>query len=255
MDLLSLGIAFTAAFSAGLTNAIAGGGTLITFPTLVALGIPPVVANVTNTVSLCPGFVGGVYAQRKLFSEFKTILYKLIPASIIGGLAGGYILLHTSEKSFNQLVPFLILIATLLLAVQKPIKRWVNLKISQKRKVNPQYIGLLIAVLFASVYGGYFGAGLGVILLATLGIFLHFELNHLNMLKQAISLAVNLTAAIYFVFSGQVNWWLATVMACGALLGGYTGGYITNKINQEVFKWIVVAVGSIVGIIYLLKTF
>jgi len=150
-------------------------------------------------------------------------------------------------------VPFLILMATGLLAVQNPVKKWVVSKISEERKLNPYYTGLMIAVFIAAIYGGYFGAGLGVILLATLGIFLKDKLTHLNMLKQAIALSVNVTAAIYFMFSGQINWWFASVMAVGALLGGYIGGHFASKLNPEVFKWIVVAIGTCVGIVYLIK--
>ncbi len=255
MDFTSLGIAFIAAFLAGFTNSIAGGGTLITFPVLVALGFPPITANITNTVALCPGHFGGVYAQRHMFQLQKKMLFRLLPVSIIGGMIGGYLLLNSDEKSFNLLVPFLILIATVLLAVQNPVKKWVALQISQKRQLKPYYTGLIIAVFISAIYGGYFGAGLGVILLATLGIFLKDQLTHLNILKQAISLIVNVTAAIYFIFSGQINWAFALTMAMGTLLGGYTGGHFTSKLNPEVFKWIVVIIGSCVGIIYLIKIF
>jgi len=255
MDFFYLGIAFVAALMAGFTNAVAGGGTLITFPVLVALGIPPITANVTNTVALCPGIVGGVYAQRNLFQSQKKMLLRLLPVSIIGGIIGGYLLLNSNEKSFTILVPFLILMATGLLAVQNPVKKWVTAQISHERKLNPYYTGLIIVVFIAAIYGGYFGAGLGVILLATLGIFLKDKLTNLNVLKQAISLSVNLTAAIYFIFSGEINWWFASIMAIGALLGGYIGGHFASKLNPEVFKWIVVGIGSCVGIVYLIKIF
>jgi uncharacterized protein len=255
MDYIYLGIALVAAFMAGFTNAVAGGGSLLTFPVLLTLGISPIVANVTNTVALCPGIVGGVYAQRHLLQSQKRMLIRLLPVGIIGGIIGGYILLHSDENSFNHLVPFLILLASGLLAIQNPVKKWVATQISHKRQLKPYYIGLTIVVFIAAIYGGYFGAGLGVILLATLGVFLKDQLTHLNVLKQAIALAVNLTAAIYFLFSGQINWWFALTMAVGALLGGYTGGHFTSKLNPEVFKWIVVTIGTCVGIVYLIKVF
>lgn len=255
MDLLHLGIAFLAACAAGFVNAVAGGGTLITFPILVAIGIPPIAANVTNTIALSPGLFGGAFAQRHLFSSQKKMLLRLLPLSIIGGMSGGFILLRSGEHSFNQLVPFLILLATTLLAIQEPIKKWVANQISVERKLNPYYTGLIITVFIAAIYGGYFGAGLGVILLAILGIFLHDKLTHLNLLKQVISLSINLTACLYFIFSGQVNWWFALVMACGAILGGYTGGHFTAKLNPIVFRWLVVIIGSMAGIIYLIKVY
>lgn len=255
MDYLYFGIALLASLMAGFTNSVAGGGTLITFPVLVALGIPPITANITNTVALSPGLFGGVYAQRHLLKSQKNMLFRLIPTGIIGGIIGGFLLLNSDEKSFNFLVPFLILLATLLLAVQNPVKKWVASQISQKRQLKPYYTGLIIAVLIAAVYGGYFGAGLGVILLATLGVFLKDQLTHLNALKQAISLGVNVTAAVYFVFWGQINWPFAIIMACGALVGGYIGGRFTTKLNPELFKWIVVGIGLCVSIIYIIKLF
>jgi uncharacterized membrane protein YfcA len=255
MDYINLGIALLAALLAGFINSVAGGGTLITFPVLVALGVPPITANITNTVALSPGLFGGVYAQRHLLHSQKRMLFRLLPVGILGGTIGGFILLNSDEKSFNLLVPFLILMATFLLAVQNPVKKWVASQISQERKLKPYYTGLIVVVFFAAIYGGYFGAGLGVILLATLGVFLKDKLTHLNALKQAISLSVNLTAAIYFIFSGQIIWWYAVTMACGALVGGYVGGHFTNKLNPEIFKWIVVGIGTCVGIVYLIKIF
>jgi len=214
-----------AALLAGMINALAGGGTLITFPALVALGIPPVAANVTNTVALCPGYLGATLASWAEIKAQKERLLWLIPASILGGLLGGALLLLSGERLFRSLVPFLILLASLLLAVGEPVKRWAARRAAGKPAVRAAGLLAALAVGLAAVYGGYFGAGLSVIVLAVLGIAFNDSLTRLNALKQAVALCVNLAAAIYFVFSGRVVWLAAAVMALAALAGGAVGAH------------------------------
>ena len=253
MSLFNETLIFMAAMAAGFINAMAGGGTLVSFPTLLALGIPPVVANVTNTVALVPGTIGGMWAQRNEFQSQRNRLLKLLPVSIIGGVAGGLLILNTSEDAFNSLVPYLILAATLLLGFQVRIKNWVGSRIGHAHTENHSPVFMMSLVFFAAVYGGYFGAGLGVILMATLGLVTDESMTRLNFLKQAIGFAINLAAAIYFAFSGKVNWLIAFVMIFGSLLGGWIGGRLAGKMKPEILRWIVVFAGLIAATIFFIK--
>ena len=253
MPILNFVLAGLAAIAAGAINALAGGGTLITFPTLVALGIPAVAANVTNTVALCPGYIGGTLAQADDLKGQKARMWIMIPAGAIGGLIGGFILLHTAEKVFRELVPFLILLASLLLAVQDPVRRWLIRRAEKNKaeKISEQWAALPVGL--TAVYGGYFGAGMSVIVLAALGLVVEDTLTRLNALKQTIGFAVNVAAAIFFVFSGQVVWAIAAVMAVGALLGGSLGGKLAGKVKPATLRWIVVVIGVVVSIIYFIR--
>jgi uncharacterized protein len=253
MSLFNEILIFLAALAAGFINAIAGGGTLVSFPVLLALGISPVVANVTNTVALVPGTMGGMWSQRKDFkSQYKRLL-KLLPVAIIGGVAGGLLILNTSEDAFKSIIPYLILLATILLAAQVKIKNWVVARIGQAHTEHHNPVIMLSLVFAAAVYGGYFGAGLGVILMATLGLVTDETMTRLNFLKQALGFAINLAAAIYFAFSGKVDWMIALVMIFGSLLGGLIGGKLAGKIKPEVLRWIVVSAGLIAATIFFLK--
>ncbi len=242
-----------AAMGAGFVNALAGGGTLITFPTLLAVGLPAVEANVTNTVALVPGYLGGIIAQWKDLRHQKQRLWMFIPAGAVGGLIGGILLLNTGEKLFRQLVPFLILLASGLLAVQEPVKAWINRQRGKSGSLTSSTAVAILCVGLAAVYGGYFGAGLSVIILAVLGVLLDDPLTQLNALKQTISFSANTAAALLFVFSGKVIWLAALVMACGALIGGMLGGRVAGWIKPALLRLIVVVIGVIVGIIYLIK--
>ncbi|MBP7997857.1 MAG: sulfite exporter TauE/SafE family protein [Chloroflexi bacterium] len=238
-----------AAAAAGAVNAIAGGGTLITFPTLNALGIPAVAASITNTVALTPGYLGATWAQRQDLKGQERRLWFLVPASIIGGILGGFLLLKSGEKLFQSLVPFLILLASLLLAVQDPVKNWVKKRQGEHAAASEAWAMLPVGL--ASVYGGYFGAGLSVIVLAVLGLALNDNLTRLNALKQAVAFSVNVAAAIFFLFSRQVVWPAAAVMAVGALFGGVLGGRLAGRIQPVTLRRVVVTIGVIVALIYL----
>ena len=248
-----LALAGLAAFAAGIINAIAGGGTLISFPALVALGIPEVAANITNTVALCPGYLGGSLAQRKDLRGQGRRLWLLIPVGIIGGICGGMLLLLVSDQVFRILVPFLILFASLLLAVQGRVRDWI---IRHAGPENPDDDGVKKAIVpigLTAVYGGYFGAGQSVIILSVLGLFVKDTLTRLNALKQCITLGSNVAAAVFFLFSGMIVWPVALVMAAGALLGGAAGGKIAGRINPELLRWTVVIIGVSIGILFLVR--
>lgn len=242
-----------AAIGAGFVNALAGGGTLITFPTLIAVGMPSIPANMTNTVALLPGYLGGSIAQRKDLVGQRKRLLLLLPAGAVGGLIGGLLLKISSEKLFSDLIPYLILAASLLLAVQDPVKTWLTkrAKVAGRKTLSDARVSLPVGV--AAVYGGYFGAGLSVIILAVLGFFVDDNLTRLNAIKQAISFSANSAAAVFFAFTGLVDWPVALVMAMGALIGGALGGRLASLIKPSTLRWIVVTLGIIVGIYYLLK--
>ncbi|MBX7250455.1 MAG: sulfite exporter TauE/SafE family protein [Candidatus Promineofilum sp.] len=251
-----------AAVAAGAINALAGGGTLITFPTLTAMGIPAVSANVTNTVALLPGYLGATFAQKEEVLSQRRRLWLLLPAAL-GGLVGGLLLLRTDEKLFRQLVPFLILLASLLLAAQEPLKRWLAGKRGSRGAPegtpaprSPAFSGeawAAVPVFFAAIYGGYFGAGLSVIVLAVLALVIDDSLTRLNGLKQVVGFVTNLTAALFFVFSGRVIWPVAAVMAVGALIGGALGGRLAGRVAPATLRRVVVVIGIAVAIIYFVR--
>ena len=242
-----------AALAAGMVNALAGGGTLITFPILTAVGVPAVTANITNTVALCPGYFGATLAQANDLRGQERRLWLLVPTAVIGGIAGGLLLLNTEERIFRELVPFLILLAAGLLAFQPQLRQVVVRRIVSAGGTGEHPMIAVIPIFLAAVYGGYFGAGLSVIVLATLGLVLEDTLTRLNANKQAISFSVNTAAALFFVFSGQVLWSAALVMALAALTGGALGGRLAGRIQPNVLRWIVVTVGVVVSIIYFIR--
>ncbi|WP_029214596.1 sulfite exporter TauE/SafE family protein [Kallotenue papyrolyticum] len=248
-DVVLIGLA---AVAGGAVNALAGGGTLITFPALMAAGVPAVAANVTNTVALCPGYLGGSVAQLKDLRGQQRRIWLLAPASVIGGLLGAVLLLQTSERLFRSLVPFLILLAAGLLAVQDPVRAWIT-KRQQPHATGGSEAWAALPVGLAAIYGGYFGAGLGVIVLAVLGLVLDDTLTRLNGLKQVVSLFANVTAAIFFVFSDQVVWPAALVMAVGALIGGALGGRLAGLLRPAMLRRIVVTLGVAIGLLYLVR--
>jgi hypothetical protein len=239
-----------AAVAGGAVNALAGGGTLITFPMLTAVGIPAVAANVTNTVALCPGYLGATFAQFNDLRGQERRLWLLIPIGVLGGILGGILLLKTGEIVFRELVPFLILFATILIAVQEPLRSWVVNRAGQTESVNVPNALTGTAIIPAALYGGYFGAGVSVIVLAALGLTLDDTLTRLNALKQVIAFSINIAAAIFFLFSGQIVWSAAVVMAVGALIGGVLGGRLAGQIPSATLRWIVVTIGIVVSLIY-----
>ena len=245
-------IALTA-FIAGAVNALAGGGTLLTFPVLIAAGLPAVMANVTNSVALCPGYFGGTLAQRKDLAGQGERLKLLLPIGIVCGVAGGWLLLLSGEKLFRALVPYLIIGASILLAAQDPLRRWLLKRAAERDRQAFPTRAAALPIGVAAIYGGYFGAGLGVIMLATLGITLDDTLTRLNAVKQALSFVINVSAAVYFLFSGQVAWTVAGVLAVAALAGGAAGGKLAGRLDPALLRKLVVAIGLAVGGFYLIR--
>lgn len=240
------------AFAAGTVNALAGGGTLISFPILVAVGIPPVASNVTNTVALVPGYLGATLAQMNELKNQKKRVMLFVPAAILGGIVGGLLLLNTGESTFETLIPYLILFASLLLAMSDPMRNWVNRRLGQGG-IESHMTWAVIPLFLASIYGGYFGAGLSVIILAVLGLMLSDSLTVLNGLKQILSFSVNVAAAVFFLFSDQVVWPVAIVMAVFSMSGGVLGGRLAGRIKPSTLRLVVVTIGVLVAIIYFIR--
>jgi uncharacterized membrane protein YfcA len=254
MSYFDLLIAALAAVGAGAINALAGGGTLISFPVLVAVGVPPVAANVTNAIALCPGYFGATIAQLPNLKGQRSQLLLLIPVAVLGGLAGGMILLRTGERTFTALVPWMILAASLLLAVQEPVKKFISKRLSNPMHKRHTMVLSALPIAAAAVYGGFFSAGMSVLLLAVLGLTLDDSLTRLNALKQVLAFSVNIAAAIFFVFSDKVVWPAVAVMAIGALLGGALGGKLAGKLPPAMLRWTVVVAGTCIAVVYWVKS-
>jgi hypothetical protein len=250
VELATVGIA---AIIAGAVSALAGGGTLITFPTLLAVGVPAVPANVTNTVALCSGYLGGTLAELKELSGEKQKILAFGVASALGGFVGGVLLLTTGEATFRALVPYLILFAAALLVVEEPVHRWHERRIGRSGQQHMNRLWQLIPVFLASVYGRYFGGGLATIVLAVLALEVHESITKLNALKQMISLCTNVAAAVLFLFSNQVVWSAAIVMAVGALFGGVIGGFAADRIRPSVLRGIVVVFAVAIAVAYFVR--
>jgi uncharacterized protein len=238
VELATVGVA---AIVAGAVSALAGGGTLISFPVLLAVGVPSVPANVTNTIALCTGYLGGTLAERKDLVGEKQKIIAFGITSALGGFAGGVLLLNTGQATFHALVPYLILFAALLLIMEEPIHRWHERRVGKSGPRHVNSLWRLIPIFLASIYGGYFGGGLATIVLAVLALEVQEPITKLNALKQMISLCANVAAAVLFLFSNQVIWSATIVMAVGALLGGVIGGFAADKIRPSVLRAIVVA--------------
>ena len=257
IDLQHITILVLAGAGGGFANALAGGGTLITFPALLAAGLPPVTANVTSTVALCPGYVGGIIAQWRDLEGQARRLALLFPVSMAGSVAGGWLLLHTSEARFVSLVPPLLLLACALLAAQDHVRGWLGRR-AALRGVDPAdradtLVSGAATLFVAGIYGGYLGPGVSVMFMAVLGLVLVDTLTRLNALKSALGLAVNLGAALFFAGSGRIVWPAVAAVAAGALCGGMLGGRLAGAVRPETLRRVIIAIGSTVAVVLLMK--
>jgi uncharacterized membrane protein YfcA len=231
---------FAAGAGAGVINAVAGGGTLLSFPVLVWAGRDPVVANATNALALWPGSLAGALGMRRELARSRPLLALLLPPAIAGAAIGGWFLLRTPARVFSALVPYLILAATVLMALQRPLRRL-------GRSDHPARAGagvaLVLGQLAVAVYGGYFGAGMGIVMLAALGLYGINDIHQRNALKNVLAAAINGVAGLYFAISGAIAWRDALVLALGAVVGGYAGGAVGRKLSRAAAELLVVAIG------------
>ena len=232
---------------AGTMNTIVGSGSLITFPTLLALGYPPVVANVSNTVGLVTGSISGAVGYRRELEGQRPRLRVLGVASLVGGLTGGLLLLALPATVFENVVPALILLAAVLVAVQPRLAR----RLAGGDAPAPPNGGplLFVAVLLTGIYGGYFGAAQGVILIALLGIFIDDGLQRLNALKNVLAALVNGIAAVLFILFADVDWAVAGLLAAGAVAGGQLGATLGRRIPPAWLRAVIVVVGVVVAVL------
>lgn len=244
MDPLLLGLVALAACAAGAVNAIAGGGSLITFPVLLACGVPPVMASMTNTVAMCPGYLGATAAQRRELIGQGGRIARIMPFAVVGSIAGSAILLHTSDRSFETIVPFLLTFAAMLLMLQPQLKRLFTKHHARSILLAGLPLGL------AAAYGAYFGAGMGVIILAVLAVVLDDTLVRANALKQIVSLVVNVIAAAVFLVLGRIDWQVALAIAVGSLVGGALGGTLVSRIPEVWLRAVAITVALSVAAIY-----
>jgi uncharacterized protein len=242
-------LAAVAAIVAGAVNAIAGGGSLITFPVLVALGLPAVTASMTNTVAMCPGYLGATFAQRRELAGQGRRALLLLPLAVAGSLLGAYLLLHSGERTFRAIVPFLLVFAALLLAAQG------RLRALLVARLHARHAAVLAAVPIgaAAIYGAYFGAALGVILLAVLAVVFDDTLVRANALKQLVSLVINVCAAAVFIAAMQVEVAVTIVVGVGSLVGGWLGGRLVRRIPEALLRWTVVAIALAVATVYFVR--
>jgi len=242
--LIQLLVISIAAFAAGAINSIAGGGTLLSFPALVWIGRPIVVANATNTVAIWPGSFAGVIGFRREIASLDRWLYLLTIPALAGGITGAVLLLRTPEKTFAQLVPFLILAATILVAAQEAIAKRIPIFAAAHEKRTAG--GIVFAFVFqfiVSIYGGYFGAGMGILMLAALGLIGLRDIHQMNGLKNLLAICINGVAAIYFAISHAVVWRDAGVMAIFSIIGGYTGARLAKRLGRRFVRGFVIVIG------------
>lgn len=235
---------------AGLINAVAGGGTLVSFPILLSIGLRPIDANVTNTVSLVLGYAGGAYSQRKALGSLRRKLSAWTIVAGLGGIFGSFLLRLMSEKNFERIVPLLIFIACALLACQGFLKRLIATRANKSR--GHEFL-ILVTIFLGATYGGYFGAGLGIILMSILSLTINEGIKEINSLKAVLSFAINICAASFLIFSGSIHWNLVFIMSISSLIGGLVGGKIVHKIHSETLKTVLIMFGVAVGIKMLLN--
>ncbi len=251
LDWISWTLLGLAAVAGGLVNALAGGGTLITFPVLTLLGVPPVVTSVTNTVAMAPGYFAGAWAQRLELAGARSRIVLLVPVAALGGLLGGTLLLVAGDNNFKALIPWLLLFATVLMLAQDRLKKALFAS-GHEGKARPVWPGAL-AVGLVSVYGGFFLAGLSVIVLSVLAVGFDDPFKRSNALKQVVSLTVSLAAALFFAFTGAIDWGLAAFMAVFTAAGGWLGGKLVGKIPVKLLFWTAIVAGAISTAYYFLR--
>jgi hypothetical protein len=238
---LQLGALVASSFGAGAMNAMAGGGTILTYPTLLLLGESAIVANATSTIALWPGAAASMWGYRREVATHRHWLRTFLVPSLIGGAIGSILLLQTPEKVFERLAPFLILFATVLFLLQGAVAK------SAAAPAAPLSRGRLAAALLfqfgVAVYGGYFGAGIGILMLATLGFLGLGDIHAMNGLKNFFGMCINAVAAAYFIFRGAVQWPAALVMIGGAVAGGYGGARFARRIGKQKSRAAVIVIG------------
>jgi uncharacterized membrane protein YfcA len=238
---------FLAAMLAGALNSVAGGGSLISFPALVAFGQPAILANATNTAALWPGTLSSAVAYSRDTDPYRDLLLPLIIPSMIGGFMGALALVITPPELFDTIVPFLVLLATLLFAFRDVFTRWLRLGTGEERVGTWGRLWGFLFQLFIATYGGYFGAGIGILMLGSLSVMGLRDIHRMNGLKTILGTMINVIAFIFFAVKGLVVWRLAPVMAVGAIIGGYVGARAAKRVNPRFIRVFVIIIGLAVS--------
>ena len=246
-------VAFAAAFIAGAINSVAGGGTLISFPALVWLGLESVTANATSTVAIWPGTLGSFWGYRREFEHSEPRLRVLIVPSLLGGLTGALLLRWTPAPTFDRMVPFLILFATFLFMLQETVQRLLKTGGPAAHHSTRWLVGAMLFQLLVGVYGGYFGAGIGILMLAALSILGLKDIHEMNSLKVVFGGSINGIAAAYFIWARMVYWPDVLVMAVGAVAGGYGGAGAARRLGRTAVRRIVIGIGFGMAVSLFLK--
>ena len=255
MTFLSLGLLFLAAILGGTLNAVAGGGSFITFPSLIFGGVGAINANATSTVALWPGTLASIWAYRKeLATQQRGFLYVLVGTSLIGGTLGALLLLNTPASTFVLLIPYLLLLATLLFAFSGQITKLLRVRNVEKTHTSWRgLVGISFLQLIIAIYGGYFGAGIGILMLATLALMGMDNIHEMNAVKTLLTAFINGVAVIIFIIYGIVAWTQAIIMLVGAIIGGYGAAYFARKIDQKYVRGFVIVVGLTLTVYFFLR--
>ena len=251
MSLVQALILFAAAFGAGVVNSIAGGGTLLTFPALIWLGLDAKVANATSTVALWPGLMGSLWGYRREMESSRPYLLRLGLVSIAGGVVGTVLLIATPTLTFARLVPYLILFATVLFTLQEPVSRWLKLHPSGTDPQTSWWVSAMILQFLSAIYGAYFGAGNGILILAVLGLLGLNDIHLANGIKTFLAIVLNSVAVIGFSISRLVDWPTALLMTVGAIAGGYFGASVARRVGRVIVRRAVILIGLAISILML----
>jgi uncharacterized membrane protein YfcA len=247
-------VGFAAAFAGGAINSVAGGGTLVTVPTLIWLGIPAINANATSAVALWPGSLSGTWGFRRELADADRRIFALVLPSIAGGLAGAVLLERTPPDLFERIVPVLILFATCLFMAQEPLQRRFNLTAAHDARSH-WLSWTMFFQLLVGVYGGYFGAGMGIIMLAALSLMGQTDIHQMNGVKNLLSVAINGVAIVYLAFTDLILWPQALVMAVGAVAGGAGGAGAARRVGRAAVRRTVVIVGFAMALTMFLRLY
>ncbi|MES9971714.1 MAG: sulfite exporter TauE/SafE family protein [Candidatus Thiodiazotropha sp.] len=249
-------ILFAAGFFGGVLNSVAGGGSFITFPALLFVGVPPISANATNTFASCAGYLSGAYALRKELAAYRKALPRLIIISLVGGSLGALLLLQTPEALFREAIPWLLLFATLLFVFGGWLNRTLKSYASLHRHASLVAAGLLLLLLFGvSLYGGFFNAGLGIIILSYLALAGFSDINGMNGLKLLLSSAISLIAIVLFVYSGAIAWFQGVIVMLGTLFGGYVAAHLSRQLPQDYVRVFVILTGIGMTLYFFFQTY
>ena len=239
-----------------MVNAVAGGGTLITFPALLLVGTPALVANATSTLALVVGTVGSVFSYRRQITEVTPWLKRFLPVSLLGGLLGGILLTHTREAVFAGMVPFLLLFATLMFLLQGVLRKLVGIAGGAGAPRGHSAVWAAVGFQFlVALYGGYFGAGIGILMLASLGFLGLTDIHQMNTVKTILGSMINLVAAVYFIGAGLIDWPKAGIMTVGALAGYFLGAHFSQQIPQRRVRQIITGIGFAITAVLFYRQF